>query len=187
MREDPAYREARERHAAQRAACAEQRRLASQPVLDDLRSVGVDVSNLHLLYKQPESYALAIPVLLHHLERPYPERVLEHIGHALPVKPDPAWWNEFKRLYLATESDAVRDRLASAMSGCARRKHYDDLLAFIRTEDLGSSRVYFLRPIDRIGNRMDAGLGRSVIETVADDPVLGKEATAILKGRGQSR
>jgi hypothetical protein len=47
---------------------------------------------------------------------------------------------------------------------------------------LGECRSYFLRPINRIGNRISPGPGRAVIETVADDAVLGKEASAILKG-----
>ncbi len=53
-------------------------------------------------------------------------------------------------------------------------EHYDDLVAFIRDDSLGASRIYFLRPINRIGNRISAGQGRAV---------LGKEATAILAGR----
>jgi hypothetical protein len=186
-REDPAYRAELERAEAERTARAEQRRMASQPVVDDLRSAGVDVDDLYRLYLQPQSYPLAIPVLLNHLQRPYPERVLEDIGNALPFKPDPSWWDDFKRLYVTTASDAVRDRLAAAMSGCARREHYDDLLALIHNEDLGSSRIYFLRPINRIGNRMEAGQGRAVIETVVNDPVLDKEAAAILKGRSRSQ
>jgi hypothetical protein len=186
-REDPAFRAELERAQAERTALAEQRRRACQPVFDDLLSVGVKLSDLYLLYKQPESYPLAIPVLLDHLERDYPERVLQDIGNALPFKPAPSWWDDFKRLYVTTESDAVRDRLAASMSGSARRAHYNDLLAFIQNESLGSSRIYFLRPINRIGNRMAAGEGRAVIETVAEDPVLGKEATAILKGRSRSQ
>jgi hypothetical protein len=161
--------------------------LACQPVFDDLRSVGVEVDNLYRLYLQPTSYPQAIPVLLNHLQRDYPERVLHDIGNALPFKPAPSWWEDFKHLYVSTRRDAVRDRLAAALSSCARREHYDDLLAFIYNEDLGSSRIYFLRPINRIGNRMDAGRGRAVIEAFADDPVLGKEATAILRGRSRSQ
>jgi hypothetical protein len=186
-REDPAYRSELERVEAERAARVEERRKACQPVVDDLRSAGVEVDDLYRLYEQPESYPLAIPVLLDHLQRDYPERVLDDIGNALPFKPAPSWWDDFKRLYVTTQSDAARDRLAAAMSGCAKRAHYDDLVAFIHNEKFGSSRVYFLRPINRIGNRMGAGQGRAVIETVADDPVLGKEATAILKGRSRSQ
>lgn len=183
--EDPSFRARQVRAEAERAA--EQRSLACQPVFDDLRSVGVDVSDLYMLYKQPDSYPLAIPVLLDHLQRDYPERVLEDIGNGLPIKPDSAWWDELKYLYITTRSDAVRDRLAARLSECAKRAQFEDLLALIGNEDLGASRIYFLRPINRIGNRMDPGHGRAVIETVADDPVLGNEATAILKGLSPSQ
>ena len=185
-REDPVYRAELERVAAERSASVERRRLACQPVIDDLRSAGVMVYDLYQLYKQPESYPRAIPVLLDHLQRDYPERALEDVGHALPSKPDPSWWADFKHLYVTTRSGAVRDRLAAAMSGCARREHFDDLVEFTRNADLGPSRIYFLRPINRIGNRINSGQGRAVIEQLAEDPVLGKEATAILKGRSHS-
>ncbi|MFC5677807.1 hypothetical protein [Aeromicrobium endophyticum] len=73
------------------------------------------------------------------------------------------------------------------LSSHAVREHYDDLLAFIHDEDLGECRVYFVRPINRIGNRMSAGAGRAVIEALANDPVLGREATAVLRGRGHNQ
>lgn len=135
-----ARREAADAELAEQAAAGEQ---ACRPVVADLSASGVHVESLWDLYKQPEAYPAAIPVLLEHLQRDYDERTLADIGHALPFKPDALWWGEFKSLYLSTQSDAVRDRLAAAMSGCAVRKHYEDLLAFIETEDLGESRIYF--------------------------------------------
>jgi hypothetical protein len=62
------------------------------------------------------------------------------------------------------------------VSACATREHYEDLLAFLRNDSPGPCRVSFLRPINRIGNRIEAGQGRAVIESVAGDSVLGKEA-----------
>lgn len=187
LERDPEYRAQCESRAADVAAHADRRRLDRQPVIEDLRSAGVDVSDTGELYKQPDSYAVAIPVLLAHLRRNYAERVLQDIGQALPFKPDPVWWDDFKHLYLTTRSDAVRDRVAAAMSGCARRAHYEDLLAFIRDPDLGASRIHFLRPINRIGNRIQAGQGRAIIEMIVDDPVMGKEARAIFRGRSRSQ
>jgi hypothetical protein len=187
LREDPEYRAAVEQAEAGRVARAQELQVASLPVLTDLRSVGVEVDSLWHLYEQPNSYDAAIPVLLDHMRREYPERTLEDIGHALPFKPPAKWWDEFKALYLATGSDAVRDRLGAALASCAIRKHYEDLLRFIHDEALGESRIYFLRPINRIGNRMNPGQGRAVIEPLADDPVLGGEATAILRGLSRSQ
>src|SRR5262245_56045655 len=103
-REDPVHRAELERAEAERTALAEQRRTACQPVFDDLRSVGVEVDDLYRLHQQPESYQVAIPVLLEHLGRDYPERVLEDIGNALPRKPATAWWDDFKRIYVTTGS-----------------------------------------------------------------------------------
>lgn len=184
LQEDPAYRAEVERVEAARAERARQLGLAEQPVLADLRGVGIDVDDVWNLYKVPEARPRAIPVLLEHLVRDYPDRVLQGIGTGLDDKSARSWWSELKALYLATERDVVRDRLAAALSGCATKDHYEDLLAFLRNERLGETRIYFLRPINRIGNRLTPGQGRAVIEPLAADPVLGKEATAILKGRG---
>ena len=94
VREDPEYRGAVEQAEAERAARAEERRLATLPVLHDLASVGVHVESLWHLYEQPDAYEVAIPVLLDHLHRDYPERTLEDIGHALPFKPAAKWWDD---------------------------------------------------------------------------------------------
>jgi hypothetical protein len=69
-------------------------------------------------------------------------------------------------------------------SGCAVRSHYEDLLAVLANESLGESRIYFLRPVNRIGNRKEPGVGRTAIERFADHPQLGTEATLILARRG---
>jgi hypothetical protein len=187
LRDDPEYRAAVEKAESERSARAEERQRASQPILEDLRRAGVNVDSLWQLYKQPEAYDRAVPVLLMHLRREHPETLMEMVGDALPNKPAAKWWADLKDIYLTTRSEAVRDRVAAALSGCATRQHYDDLLAFVAHETLGNSRIYFLRPINRIGNRATPGAGRAVIETLASDPVLGVEANAILRGKGRKQ
>lgn len=160
-------------------------RKAEQPVLDDLaKSLGITIDTIWDLHSLPESNAKAIPVLLRHLVRDYPDGLLEAIGHCVADKSARPWWEELKSLYLEPQREVVRDRLAAALSSCAKREHYDDLLAFTADRALGESRVYFLRPINRIGNRISPGLGRSAVEHSAQDPELEREASAILKGRG---
>ena len=187
MRDDPEYRAAVERAESERAALAEERRVAAQPVVDDLRAAGVELDSLWDLHASPQSYGIAIPVLLDHLARAYPERVLSDIGFALPNKPSREWWPHFRSLYLSTQSPAVRDRLAASMSTSAVREHYAELLDLVGNSDLGASRIYFLRPINRIGNRISPGQGRAVLAGLVADPELGIEATAVLKGRGVDR
>jgi hypothetical protein len=172
---------------AERQAARERDRLASQPVLDDLRSIGIDIDSVWDLYKVPDSRPRAIPVLLKHLRLDYPDRVLQGIGQGLDDKSARPWWADLRALLVETENPVARDRAACALATCANQQHYDDLLALINDETLGESRIYFLRPANRIGNRISPGQGRAVIESAALDPVLAKEATAILKGRGRDQ
>lgn len=186
-REDPAYRAELERDERERVERHRQLRIAEQPVVDDLQAIGLKVDSVWDLYKVPDSRPKAIPVLLKHLALDYPDRVLFGIGQGLYDLSARAYWADIRDLMLSTDRDEARDRLAAALSKCARREHYDDLLDFVRDDRLGECRVYFLRPINRIGNRMSVGQGRAVIESLADDPVLGREATAILQGKSRSQ
>ena len=183
MREDPEYRAEVERAQAERARQVDERRLACRPVVVDLAAAGVHVDSLGDLYQHPEAYSRAIPVLLHHLRGDYPERTLSDIGHALPFKPSPDWWDDYKALYLETTSEAVRDRVAAAMGNAAVRRHYEEVLEFLNDGRLGESRVYFLRPAHRIGNRIEAGMGRAVVKSVRADNALATEAAVILSGK----
>lgn len=184
---DPDFVARREAAEAARAARREQLQRASQPILDDLRRVGVEVEAIWRLYEQPESYDIAVPVLLQHLRKNYSEDTMGSIGLGLPSKGAAKWWDELKDIYWTTPSEQARDRIAATLSGCATRKHYNDLLTFVGEKRLGESRIYFLRPIHRIGNRAEPGAGRAVIETLSSDPVLGVEATAILQGKSRSQ
>jgi hypothetical protein len=150
--------------------------------LDDLANSGITLDTVWNLYRFPELREQAIPVLLRHVALDYPDRVLEGIGQGLADKSVRPWWEQLKAIYPGTQRDVVRDRLAGALAECAIREHYDDLLSFVADPSLGESRIYFLRPINRIGNRISLGQGQAVIERLAEDPVLGREASAILKG-----
>jgi hypothetical protein len=160
--------------------------VAETPVLEALAAVGIQLDSVWSLHRFPESRSNAMPVLLDHLTRDYPDKVLLGIGIGLDHKSARAWWTELKRLYLETDREVVRDRLAAALSNCAAKDQYEDLLAFLSNERLGETRIYFLRPVNRIGNRITPGKGRAVIQSLAGDPILSKEATAILKGRGRN-
>jgi gluconate kinase len=105
------------------------------------------------------------------------------IGIALDDKSARQWWPDLKAILLTTKNATVRDRLAAVLSGIAIKANYDDLLTFLNQQSLGEARIYFLRPINRIGNRMTPGKGRSVVEALADDPQFAAEAKAILAGR----
>jgi hypothetical protein len=184
--EDPEYRrqvEAVETELAERSRLLQE---AEAPVVADLAGVGVEVDSVWDLYKTPGAYPTAIPVLLDHLTRDYPDWVLKGIGVALDHKSARDWWQQLKAVYVDTTNDTVRDRAAAVLSNVAVRSHYDDVLSFLAEDSLGSTRIYFLRPVNRIGNRIAPGKGRAVVESLATDPTFAKEAAAILAGRGHN-
>jgi len=186
IRDDPEYRAKRETFAAELDERARRTSEAEQPVVRALTDVGIDVNSVWDLYKTPDILPKAIPVLLSHLVRDYPDPVLQGIGQALSNRAARPHWAELKTLYTTTANGVVRDRLADVLSICATRAHYDELLSFLQNDALGETRIYFLRPINRIGNRISPGTGRRVIARLADDAIFGREARAILAGRGRN-
>jgi hypothetical protein len=183
-REDAEYREAVDRAEAERVTVWEQRREAERPFIADLEAHGVQVGSAWDLCEHPDLNEVAYPILLKHLQRDYPGRVLNGMARGFLKQTARSHWVELLDLYLMDPRAEVRDGLAATLSGCAVRSHYEDLLAVLANESLGESRIYFLRPVNRIGNRKEPGVGRTVIERFADHPQLGTEATLILARRG---
>src|SRR3954471_24873119 len=93
-REDPAYRAELERAESERAERARLMRIAGQPVVEALRSIGLDLDSVLDLYKIPDSRPRAIPVLLKHLALDYPDAVLFGIGQGLDDRSARAWWGD---------------------------------------------------------------------------------------------
>ena len=180
LRNDPEYRAKVEAVEAERLERARRLREAEQSVVADLRDAGVQVDSIWDLVNTSDPYPAALPILMDHLERGgYPERVMESLGRALAVKPSVAFWERLKARWLDARDAGEEDGAAVALAACATKKQLDDLIAFLAVEELGQSRIYFIRPILRVGGDR----GRVVVEGLRDDPVLGKEATALLKRR----
>lgn len=180
LRNDPDYRAKVEAVEAERRARAEALREAEQPIIHDLRLAGVEVTSVWDLVNTSEPYPSALPVLLEHLERGgYPDRVMESLGRALAVQPSVRWWDRLKSLYLAARSPGEEDGTAVALAACSTKTQLDDLIGFLSVEERGESRIYFLRPILRLGGQA----GRELLETLREDPTFGKEAKALLGRR----
>lgn len=158
-REDPAYREELERVEFERAERVRLLRATERPVVEDLRDLGLVLDTVWDLYKVPDSRPLAIPVLLKHLALDYPDGVLQGIGQGLDHGSARAWWSDLRTMMLSTDRDVVQDRLAAAMAGCARRQHYDDLLAFVRTSVSGQIASIFC--VRSTGSETASAAGRA--------------------------
>ncbi|MCD9152939.1 hypothetical protein [Aeromicrobium duanguangcaii] len=186
-RNDPAYRAQVDRVETEHQARSEELRRAERPLIEELRSAGVLVSSVWQLYAHPDKGEVAFPILRRHLLLDYPDRILEGIARGFTRQAVRQNWAQLLEIYLRESRPPVRDGLAATLSMHAVRAHYEDLIGILENEALGETRIYFLRPVNLIGNRMEPGRGRQVVAQVAADPQLVREATAILQGRDRNR
>jgi len=148
-------------------------RIAEEPLLADLRQVGIDVDSVWSLYKH-RPYPSAIHVLLDHIERPYPPEIRDGIARALAV-PEASWAWERLQTLLYREPPVgqlrVKFALALAVVDVAPKGSIDRMLELSRDTSLGSSRLAFVAPLMR--SRDPRAL--QTLEQLRDDPDLTKE------------
>jgi hypothetical protein len=167
--------------AEREAVLGERRRVlagAEAPIVSDLRSAGVEVNSVWDLVNRSVPYPKALPVLMEHLKRGgYPDRVMESLGRALAVGPASVYWQRLRELYGRATGVDEKDGLAVAMAASATAEHLDAMIDILGDASWGSNRIYLLRAILRVGGTR----GHEVVASLTDDPVLGKEVSALME------
>lgn len=161
----------REKELAEREA---QSRRDQAPLLADLAAVGVNVPTVWNLVNTSASYRSALPVLLNHLQRPYPDGVREGIARALAIRPTRAiGWRILVEQFCRTDSAnrRVKDGLAVALAGACDKSVLPELIDLAKDKKHGESRVLLLLAIRR-SRSPEAPLA---IAELANDPQLSKE------------
>ena len=160
---------------------AKELRAAEAPLVDDLREVGVDVASVWELVNSADPYPAALPVLMDHLSRSYPEPTREGIARALAVSGEAALlWEEVRQHYeREPPSTGAKDGLAVALAALADDQRIPQLVELIRDERHGESRVFFVRPLNRSG-RADA---TAALDDLAGDPQVAQEIQIARSGR----
>jgi HEAT repeat protein len=154
-------------------------RQAELPLIEALRAAGFQIDSAWDLVNTSTPYPTALPILLEHLQRPYPGRVREGIARALAVRDARFAWPTLARLYREEPTDGeARDGLAVALSAASDGDVIDELIALAGNEAHGESRILLLRALKRSG----APQARAALEQFSRDPVLGQEARALLRG-----
>lgn len=180
LQNDPEYQSRMAAAEAERQERTRRLREAERPIVVDLRAAGLDVDSVWDLVDTSDPYPAGLPVLMEHMERGgYPERVMESLGRALAVKPSVAFWDRLRDRWLRARDLGEEDGAAVALAACATKSQLDDLIEFLSVEERGQSRIYFIRPLLKVGGDR----GREVVQGLRSDPVFGDEATALLARR----
>ncbi len=169
-----AFIEAQQARDAEIAEIEAKDRLAEAPLIEDLHAAGFEVESAWDLVNTAEPYPEALPILLEHLARDYPDRLREGMARAMAVGPDARFaWDRLVQLYKEEPVDTdAKDGLAVALSAIADRKLIDELIGLARDEKMGRSRILMLPKL----KRSRAPQARAALEEFCDDPTLGAEA-----------
>lgn len=175
---DPDYVARRDEAESQRQRSQIEWRRAEAPLTEQLRQAGFEVDSAWDLVNTSSPYPEALPILLAHLGRPYPDRVREGIARALAVRDAKFAWGDLIKLYRHEKvGTGAKDGLAVALAAASDDSSVDDVIALARDPVHGDSRLLLLRGLAR--SRVPEA--HSALEEFTQDPVLGEEASALLK------
>jgi hypothetical protein len=154
-------------------------RRSEAPLVEELRSIGVAVNSAWDLVNKAGAYPTALPILLKHLQRPYPDAVREGIARSLAVPEAKFAWEPLIRLYREEPESRRRskDGMASAIAVIADNTKINDLISLVRDEQNGSSRLLLLSALERSS---DPSARKTLVE-LQHDPQLQKEIAVILR------
>lgn len=138
-------------------------RLAAQPIIKDLASIGVTVDSVWDLVDSPKRYDSALPVLMRHFQGKYPDFVREGLARSVgrPWARRVAW-DQILAAYLSEPNKApisspediaapssLKEGMAVALSEMAHRNDLDVLIQLISNPENGPSRVFFVKFLSR--------------------------------------
>lgn len=181
---DPEWVARRDEREREKARIESELRQAEAPLVRALRDAGFDVEWSWDLVNTSAPYAEALPILLEHLGRPYPDKVREGIARALAVRDAKFAWGRLVELYRREPvgTDA-KDGLAVALAAASDDDVVGDVISLARDSTHGPSRLLLLRGL----RRSRAPQARTALEEFADDPEIGEAARALLKQRRPRR
>jgi hypothetical protein len=185
---DPKYQAMRKRKEAEHAERVEAFRKDQEPIGKELEELGLHVRFQHTPFDIREElvthighltgtsdrYPEAIPILLKHIDKDYPDRVKECVARALAT-PDAKYARD--RIVAkyesvpAAEEKGFKDGLAVAVLALSDDGDFEEIVQLLRDRRHGSSRVLLLTYLQK-SKRPEAA---AVIEELSLDPDLAIE------------
>lgn len=169
--------EKRERDAS-RKFLEEELSLAESRLVDELRSLGFDVSSVWDLVNSGGGYGSALDVLLMHAAFDYPDRIREGILRALAIPAAVVRWSELLAFY---EHDVLRlppdlNYLPGlVLAEAANDDVIDDVIRLIKEESGGDRRLPLIGALQRSKNPK----ARMLLNELRDDPLFKMELKKI--------
>jgi HEAT repeat protein len=182
LEKDPSYLEQRGRQEVELHRREEEYARAEAPLVRDLRAAGSQISSVWDLVNTAGSYPALVPILLAHLDRPYPERVREGIARALALPEARQGWDKLVNTYLS-ETDAtthgIKWALHLAIAAAADLSVLDTLIRLAADRRNGRNRAMFVDALARLKDTR----ARATLDELAGDPDLADEVQRVLKKR----
>ncbi|MEZ5306097.1 MAG: hypothetical protein R2684_03010 [Pyrinomonadaceae bacterium] len=171
-------------------------RKAEEPLAAELRSSGFEVNSAWDLFSNNEpwikkkkirAYTRALPILLRHIELPYPDAVREGIARALSEKrgsfeeagldPDLVW-RKIVNLF-AKEPNGTRAKmgLAVALSAMSDKRTLNEIIQLCKDRTNGEDRIILLSVLERSGEAS----AEAALRDLETDPELMMEISEIRK------
>lgn len=153
-----AKRDARDaEHRARAALLAE----AELPLVADLARAGVPVSSVWDLVNTKARYDAALPVLVSHLERQYPDAIIEGIARALAVPAAaPFAWQTMLTLFRRLSSGhRAKQGAAVALANMTNERTIRQVVEIALDDEVGDDRILLVSALARFaGPHVDAAL-----------------------------
>lgn len=153
---------------------------AEEPLVQELRTAGLAVDSVwDFVNGKVEAgvHAQVLPILLKHIERPYPDAIRDGMARAMAVPEAKFAWPMLVKLYGQEQGRRTKDGLAVAISNVADDETLDEVIALVRDTRYGESRVLLLSALER----SHLPQARKALLELSGDPMLQKEIQIILR------
>lgn len=177
LEKDPIFVERRRRLEEERRRGEEADAQAEARLVRELRGAGVSVASVWDLVNTRNTFSQSLPILLKHLQQPYPAPVREGIARAMAVPEAKFAWPVLVRLFREATERRTKDGVAVAISNVADDEVLDELVELARDPEHGESRLLPLNALER-SKHPEA---RKALMDLGADPALHKEVQRILR------
>lgn len=178
---DPAFVERRRKREEELQRAEEEYARAEAPLVEALRMAGVPVSSAWDLVNTRNTYERSLPILLEHLQRPYPDAVREGIARALAVPAAKFAWPLLVELYRQEAGRRTKQGLAVALSNIADNDTLDELISLAQDPAHGETRVLLLDAL----RRSQLPEACTTLIELGRDPMLQKAVQEIFRKEAQ--